>query len=321
MRSPKDSSAARDLVGTGADHRLAVHRVADRIRVGRSGRLRPGERTGVPLGDLDLLEDEREVGGRDDEALADGGRGPPWRPATRSARVPVGSIATPVHASAATSVHVRGRVNWPSTDRRRGTRRPSGGERCIWCVLYGGGTPTGESPVRTRGVRGPPPSDGRLSDPFQKAFQRLPITFSKAAEFRSETGQTPALACFMCGFSTPTRVLAASTLDPKSTVARPAAGQLRAGRGGQRDRRRGSSAAPTASSTGVRGSSTRTRRSPARRGLHGGRGTASAADPDPHPASAPGRAIAAVRPPPRTTDAPRRRCRRGARVELSCPES
>ena len=62
MRSPYEVSAIGDLVGARADQRPA----------GAGGRRRVGD---VGLGDLDLLEDEGQVGRRDGEALADGRHG------------------------------------------------------------------------------------------------------------------------------------------------------------------------------------------------------------------------------------------------------
>ena len=62
----------RDLVCVRADQCLAIHRIADRIGVDRSARIGIAlERARMALGDLDLFEDEREVGRGDRKPLAD----------------------------------------------------------------------------------------------------------------------------------------------------------------------------------------------------------------------------------------------------------
>ena len=284
MRSPNGQQRARDLVGAGADHRLAVHRVADRIRMAGAVGSVAGERTGVALGDLDLLEDEREVGRRDDEALADGGGirlrvsdevGPRPGRQHRGARTRQRCDQRPRARPGQLAEH------GPAQGRAPAVR----GERCILVRPLrrrdtdGGiaGSHTGRARAATIRRK----TFGYLS----KGFPKTPDHDPKAAEFRPETGQTPALVCFACGFSTPTRVLAASTLDPKSTVARPAAGNSACRP--RRPREIGAEVAPRhrprarPASAGPR---------PALEGLPPGAGAAtevetgvSQPDPDPHP--------------------------------------
>ena len=71
--------AVRDLVRIRAHQRLAVVRVAGRVGIDGSARIRIAlERARVALGDLDLLEDEGQVGGRDGEARCRPARLLPW---------------------------------------------------------------------------------------------------------------------------------------------------------------------------------------------------------------------------------------------------
>ena len=177
VRSPKDSSGLGDLVGAGADHRLAVDRVA------ASGSV-AGRRTACAREWRSAILICLRMNARSEGVTVK-----PWPtgPAAlaagvRSARVPVGSIATPVHASAATNVHVRGRARWPSTARRRDRRRPSGGERCIWLLpLRRRDYRAGGAPV-AQGVRG-----HLLTEDLGKPFERRLKRRQRIAEFSCET--------------------------------------------------------------------------------------------------------------------------------------